>query len=315
MQRSQSVPKTIILIHGRNFKPNRAELERLWLEALKAGISRDAAGTLPLLEAATKSFAYYGDVSNAFLRSNGDKYDEAADIQDRRKMLARLKRYQKSDFNKKTYNDLPGKSSWEEALADAFANALSFVGLSDPVIERVAPDLREYWNDDSDFATNVRFPLIAPLKEAMIRRDEILLISHSLGTMIAYDTLWKFCRTGEYRPCFTDQKISLWITLGCPLSDDTVRRHLKGAAASGERRYPNNIVDWVNVAAEDDYISHDQVLADDYAEMKRLKLLKSIRDERIYNLAVRDGASNPHNELGYLIHPTVVARVAKWLEA
>jgi hypothetical protein len=175
--------------------------------------------------------------------------------------------------------------------------------------------MREYWNEDSDFATDVRFPMIAPMKEAMDRGDDILVISHSLGSMIAYDTFWKFCRTGEYRPTYTEKKVSLWITLGSPLSDETVKRNLNGSGASGERRYPNNVVEWVNFAAEDDYISHDQVLADDYAEMKQLGLVKSIIDERVYNLAVREGKSNPHNELGYLIHPSVSTRVAEWLAA
>lgn len=48
--------------------------------------------------------------------------------------------------------------------------------------------------------------------------------------------------------------------------------------------------------------------------MKELKLVKSIGDQRVYNLAVREGASNPHNELGYLVLPAVSA-AAEWLAA
>lgn len=306
---------TIILIHGRHFKPNESDLKTLWLDALAVVVARDQPSVLPLYTAATKSFVYYGDVSSAFLLNEGYEYDQAADIKDRKKLLKKLAQYKKSQFNKKNYNELPGKSVWGEALADAFAGALSFLRLSDPAISLVAPDMRKYWNEDSDFATDVRFPMIAPMKEAMDRGDDILVISHSLGSMIAYDTFWKFCRTGEYRPTYTEKKVSLWITLGSPLSDETVKRNLNGSGASGERRYPNNVVEWVNIAAEDDYISHDQVLADDYAEMKQLGLVKSIADERIYNLAVREGKSNPHNELGYLIHPAVSSRVAEWLAA
>jgi hypothetical protein len=305
--------KTIILIHGRHFKPNEEDLKTLWLDALAHGLARDMPATIPHYTAATKAFVYYGDTSKRFLLKQGEAYDEDADLKDRRKMLKKLATYKKSQFTKKNYNDLPGKSSWGEAFADAFAGALAFARLSDPAIALVAPDMREYWNDDSDFSTDVRFPMIAPLKEAMDRGDQILVISHSLGSMIAYDTFWKFCRTGEYRPNYTHKKIALWITLGSPLGDETVKRNLKGAEADGERRYPANVVDWVNIAAEDDYISHDQALADDYVEMKKLGLVKSIVDERIYNLAVREGESNPHNELGYLVHPAVAAQVGKWL--
>ena len=37
--------------------------------------------------------------------------------------------------------------------------------------------------------------------------------------------------------------------------------------------------------------------------MKKLRYVKSIKDKRIYNLAVRSGKSNPHHDVGYLIHP------------
>jgi hypothetical protein len=131
--------------------------------------------------------------------------------------------------------------------------------------------------------------------------------------MIAYDTFWKFCRTGEYRPHYTDKKIDLFVSLGCPLADETVKRKSYGANAEGERRYPCNIVRWVNVAAEDDFISHDGKVADDYRDMRKLGLITKIQDEFMYNLAVRDNKSNPHHEGGYLIHPTVAATVADWL--
>ncbi len=47
--------------------------------------------------------------------------------------------------------------------------------------------------------------------------------------------------------------------------------------------------------------------------MKELGLIDSITDQRIYNLAVRDGTSNPHHGAGYLIHPYVAGLVAEWL--
>lgn len=307
--------KSVIFVHGRHFKPNKALLTSHWIEALRFGIARDFSTKAATFDSVHVEMAYYGDISNAFLTANGDEYDEVSDIKERKKTLKALEQYKKSQFTKKNYEALPGQGSWEEALADTFAGTLSFLRLSDPLIAHVAPDVREYWNDDTDFATNVRFPMIAPLKAAMDRDDDICIVSHSLGTMIAYDTLWKFCRTGEYRPDYCDKKVSLWITLGSPLSDETVKRNLKGANASGERRFPNNVTAWLNVAAEDDYICHDQKLADDFAEMQELGVVDSIIDERIYNLSVRSNESNPHHEAGYLIHPKVSAAFTEWMIA
>jgi hypothetical protein len=47
--------------------------------------------------------------------------------------------------------------------------------------------------------------------------------------------------------------------------------------------------------------------------MLSLRLVSSIRDYRIYNLAVRYGRSNPHSSMGYLVHPRVAKIVADWL--
>jgi hypothetical protein len=147
----------------------------------------------------------------------------------------------------------------------------------------------------------------------MERRDKILVLAHSLGSMIAWDTLWKFARAAEYRPRYTRKKIDLLLTLGSPLADNTVRRYLKGARARGHRRYPTNIRRWINVAAEDDYVSHDQRVADDYSIMREAGLVQSIADHRILNLAVRSGQSNPHHSAGYLMHPVVADIVADWV--
>ena len=93
----------------------------------------------------------------------------------------------------------------------------------------------------------------------------------------------------------------------------SVKSHLKGTNARRERRYPSNIGRWINIAAEDDYIAHEETIADDYRPMVDFGLIQSIEDHRIYNLAARDGKSNPHHGAGYLIHPVIADAVANWL--
>jgi hypothetical protein len=306
--------KTIILIHGRNFKPPEPDLRRLWLEALRFGLQRDFPGKLGAFDAATISFVYFGHISNAFLTAKtGEPAPGAADVASRQVTLDALKQLGSGDFTKANYNQLPEKEALKEGAADVLGPVLSLFGLSDRLITKVAPDVGEYWNEESEFGTNVRFPMMDPLKAAMDRNDSICVIGHSLGTMIAWDTFWKFSHMGEYRPRYSDKKVDLFLTLGSPLADETVMRNLKGADISGDRRFPRNVRHWVNVAAEDDYISHDEDVANDYRRMLRSGLVESITDEGIYNLSVRDGKSNPHHENGYLIHPVVTKHVAAWL--
>lgn len=304
---------SIVFVHGRHFKPEKRDLWASWNHAMELGIKRDRPGMLNRYKKASKELVYYGDLSNSFLRSKGGKYNAKADVKSRKQTLTALSAYTANQFTKATYKKLPGKASYKEFLADVGASVLGPFRLTEGLVGTVAPDMREYWNFESEFGSYVRGTMIAPLKRAMNRGDKIMVIAHSLGTMIAYDTLWKFCRSSDYKPKYTDKKIHTLITLGSPLGDETVKRHLKGAKAEGERKYPNNIMHWHNVAAEDDFISHDSKIANDFKKMHKLTKIQEITDHKIYNLAVRSGDSNPHHGAGYLIHPKVVKIVTDWL--
>jgi len=305
--------KTILFVHGRSFKPEKAALRSNWLRAIEHGIERDRQGKLAAFRKAKKELVYYGDLSNAFLRLAGQKYREEEDVDSRTETLSALKEFGTNQFTKAAYKRLPGKASYKEFLADVGAVALGPLHLTEGLVSVVAADMRQYWNFDSEFGSNVRSTMVGPLKRAMNRGDKIMVVSHSLGTLIAYDTFWKFSRTGEYRPKYSNKKIDTWITLGSPLGDETVKRNLKGAGASGPRRYPGNIKRWENVSAEDDFISHDSKLANDYKRMCKKGLVDEINDQKIYNLAVRRGASNPHHGTGYLIHPKVIKLITDWV--
>jgi len=305
--------KTILFVHGRSFKPEKTALRSNWLGAIEHGIERDRKGKLAAFRKAKKEMVYYGDLSNAFLRLTGQKYREEEDVESRTETLSALKGFGTNQFTKAAYKKLPGKASYKEFLADVGAVTLGPLRLTEGLVSVVAADMRQYWNFDSEFGSNVRMTMVGPLKRAMDRGDKIMVVSHSLGTLIAYDTLWKFSRAGEYRPKYSNKKIDAWITLGSPLGDETVKRNLKGAGASGPRRYPGNIKRWENVSAEDDFISHDSKLSNDYKRMFKKGLVDKINDQKIYNLAVRRGASNPHHGTGYLIHPKVIKLITDWV--
>ena len=306
--------KELYLIHGRDFKPSEAELKKNWLAALKHGIKRDYPQQADkLLKNIKIKFIYYGDESNSFLRNIGRRYDSENDQEDRKNCLKLLKQYSKGDFTEENYDDVPGSSPFKEGLADSFAGLLNLFGVADNIITKVAPDMKEYWNHDSAFGSNVRMSLSKQLSKSLHKDNDILLISHSLGTLIAYDVLWKFSHYGEYEH-IKDKKLSCLLTLGSPLGDETVKDNLKGASAKKLRKYPTCIKKWVNVAAEDDYISHDQSIQNDFEDMISAGFVDSIVDHRIFNLAERGGSSNPHHGGGYLIHPTISKTVVDWLK-
>lgn len=318
--------KHIILIHGRHFKPKKSVLTKNWKDALEHGITRDnTSSILKKYKDVKKTMVYYGDISNEFLRGKGKRYTESTDIIDRRKAIIALKDFSTKHFKdpqaKTIYNDLPGKTSMKEAIADAIGGVAALLGIGKHLISYVAPDMPHYWNSESEFGSQVRWRLTEPLAKALKNNDDVLLISHSLGTMISYDVLWKLSYYGEFQH-IRDKKITQLITLGSPLGDETIKDNLKGSKVKGRRRYPHNIKAWDNFAAEDDYIAHDQDVKNDFKRMlpNKFNLCDSISDHRIYNFSLRgrnskhpEGTSNPHHGAGYLVHPEVIKLIAQWL--
>ncbi len=309
--------KRIIFIHGRDIKPPKKELRALWFDAVRSGLLRDygqSAVDLFNSISSNEDFVYYGKLSNKFLNeAKGVSIPD--EIGTRRDALEELKEYKKQDFNETIYDSLPGKDAVKELLADSFSGLLSFFGVGSFLIARVAPDIEHYWNPWSEFGSRVRYKLTTVLRSAFNAGDEIMLVSHSLGTMISYDNLWKFTHYGEYRDDYAGKKVDLWVTLGSPLGDENVKRHLKGSTNKGHIKYPGNIRKWVNISAEDDYVSHDNDVRDDYHEMVDLGLLEEPIEDiyPIYNLTVRKNQSNPHSSIGYLIHPEFTKLLFEWM--
>ena len=308
-------PKTIIMVHGRGWKPARQALESLWVESLRTGLQRDAESqsTSVALDMAKIQMVYYGDLTNAIRAGRGKAYDEALDLADLTNALDSLKAlHTAKKFRRARYEALPGRSSLEEFLADIGAPILSTLRLTDKVIGRRMPEVVAYWDDRDGFSSQICARLLNEIRKAKDEDSDILVISHCLGTIAAYDAFWELSRGQDGDP---SAKIDTWITMGSPLGDEFVKRQLAGASEAGERRYPCNILNWYNVAAEDDFTCHDETVANDFSQMLDYHLVSRIRDFRIYNLALRYGRSNPHNALGYLVHPRVSSLVGEWLLA
>lgn len=305
--------KRIIFIHGRAQKPSCEALKGLWFEAAGYGLERDFGATArQAFDAVEKDFVYYGKRSNDFLGVPEE------DPTSRYQALDVLKGYSKTQFNKQTYKKVSKAGFLKEALADTFSGVLGKLHLAESLITAVAPDMAEYWNEGSYFGSDVRNELTPVLRAAFDAEDQIMLVSHSLGTMISYDNLWKFSHYGEYRPDYgSAKKVDLFVTMGSPLGDENVKAQLKGNNSKGAIKYPWNIRRWCNFSAEDDYISHDNKIRNDYKQMIKLGLLNEgiIDHYPIYNLTVRNERSNPHSSIGYLIHPRFSALLNDWLGA
>ncbi len=311
---SGSSDRSIIFVHERSFKPESGVYLDILNAALSAGIDSDKSESLYSLSAVNKYLAYYGDLSNEFLATKDLFFDERLDVNDLHSALHSLKGIdRKKGFSVGKYDKLPGKSAVTEFAASVLAPVLSAVGLEKSLVSGATKDLGEYWKKDSEFGAAVLDRVRATIATALDRNERIMLISHGTGSIVTYDALWQLSHDPVHCEKFADSKIDCWLTMGSPLGDSMVRKQLAGANRKGRERFPTNVLTWHNVSAEDDFICHDRTVADDFKAMLKQRQVGSIRDYRIYNLAIRYGSSNPHSVIGYLIHPRVSKIVSDWL--
>jgi hypothetical protein len=290
--------RSLLLVHGRDFKPGRDNYMDLSMAALRAGFERDYPEQLDGFDAIRKHMAWYGDLSEEILRGRGKNYDVELDIGDRRNALNALRQItERKRFGIRQYDRLPGKSAIPEFVADIAAPVLGSIGLAMPLLGSVAADFAAYFNTKLDFADKVRERVRAALCELMDRGDRIILITHGTGSVVAYDVLWQLSHDPNFQEQYGDKKIESWLTLGSPLGDRNVTKRLHGANNKADCRFPANVISWHNVAAEDDYTCHDNTLADDYKKMLKQRLVSAVHDYHVFNLAVRYGTSNPHSSM------------------
>lgn len=306
--------RSIIFVHERDFKPNPGEYLDILIGALTAGLEKDCPETLYMLSSVNKYLAYYGDLNNEFLASHGEFYDERLDISDLHNSLHQLKGIdRKKGFGVSKYDKLPGKSALREFAASMLAPVLSAFGLEKVMVSGANKDLGEYWKESSVLGDSILHRVRSTIRAALDKNERIMLISQGTGAIVVYDALWQLSHEAEYAEAYAGSKIDVWLTLGSPLGDSMVRKQLLGADRKGRARYPTNVLAWHNVSADDDYVSHDNTVADDFKPMLRQRQVSSIRDYRVYNLAIRYGRSNPHSVIGYLIHPRVTKILNDWL--
>ena len=91
-------------------------------------------------------------------------------------------------------------------------------------------------------------------KEARESGRPILLIAHSMGSVIAYDSLWEMTHgTRDHA------RIDRLLTMGSPLGQNYLQKRLFGHDQTGKARYPDNIRRWTNLEAVGDLTAIDRV--------------------------------------------------------
>ncbi|WIH20128.1 hypothetical protein [Photobacterium damselae] len=272
--------KRYIAIHGRSNKPPTHILEDSWLRAINDGRKQV---NQPLINKSQLSMAYYAD---AFYQQPlyFDPEPYLPDIPSNHSPIPLA-------VDEEHLSEMMEQNKWR--LDNLFsAPLLSEFGvyrilnyLSKPLLRYWLTDVYRYFHEPA-FALEIEKPLIRLLQQ--YRHHSITLISHSLGTVIAYNVLQKLAaqRTTQ------DITIDRWITLGSPLGLASVKAQLK-RNLKGSRAVPENVSAWHNYSDKRDIVCIDGDLADDFAKNNSGV---SVRDFRVMNAY----PGNPHKSYGYL---------------
>lgn len=196
---------------------------------------------------------------------------------------------------------------WSYVLGDAWPPLGRW--LAPPVTRRLMHDANRYLKNRDGIGDSLRALLRAELDAAWQAGAPILLIGHSLGSVIAYDTLWELSRERG-----SAQRIDLFVTMGSPLATHFIQRKLCGSREHGAARYPTNVRRWANFTARGDTTALRRRLQPAFAEMLRFGLVESIDDvDDFHNYYRGELGVNEHDAYGYFSQPSVGAVVGDWL--
>jgi len=196
-------------------------------------------------------------------------------------------------------------------LNDRFPRAHESV--TEFIIHHFFADLETYYNNycvektqaDCHAKDVIRKTLADVLKKH--RHKKIMLIAHSMGSIIAYDVLT------QHVP---DIAIDTFVTLGSPLGLPVIKGKLAGEQKKNPEKKilfktPENIqTSWHNFSDPKDKISSDVSLFDDFTPNSRN--IRPIDHIMTNDYAIR-GVANPHKSYGYLRTPELSQIISRFL--
>jgi len=289
--------KIIICVHGLGNKPKKELITKWWRQSIREGlIGINKYVFNPKIE-----MVYWADIL----------YEKPLDekIQDKNNPYYLQEYYTPAPKNF-THKSPPTRkkilSFIERQMDKLFINddqSINYSFISDYVIHKYFKDLESYYNNESRGTINkdicsrdlIRKRLTDVLSK--YKNDEIFLIAHSMGTIIAYDVLILE---------LTDVKIHTFITMGSPLGIPTVigkiaNEYKEKFKKSEFLATPSLIThNWFNFSDLEDKVAINFDLQDDYRP--NANGIKPI-DFEVTNNYMINGEVNPHKSYGYLRTP------------
>ncbi len=272
--------KLLIGIHGLSNKPEADVLENWWKMSIIEGLKKNTGFENPKINYES---VYWADVMYDEPDPEPDAYREAKE--------GDLKTYEESWID----SIRKGVFDWGGDILDAAKKHMGVGKIADEVLERKLKDLSRYYKEPE-----TRNTLRERLKSKIVENQEkrLMILSHSMGTIIAYDVLRDLGR--DYPRLMIDH----FVTLGSPLGLPHVKHKI--TMESGYVRTPSIVKKWSNFADKRDPVSLDINLAGDYAPNADGV---QVEDDLIAN----DWGGIHHKSYGYLRTPEVSKTIQSFI--
>lgn len=191
----------------------------------------------------------------------------------------------------------------EKKLDKIFLNedmSVKFSSITDLLIRHYFKDLDLYYKTNIQNDNGSGIPAKETIRQRLAqllkryRRKDILLIAHSMGSIIAYEVLTEFA---------DEIGVDTLVTLGSPLGQPVVMSKIlsewqKNSEQPEKPKTPESVSRyWYNLSDLEDKVAMNYNLSDDFdVNSKNI----GVTDKIVYNNYVYQGKRNPHKSYGYL---------------
>lgn len=296
------ISKHIVFVPGKNPKPRAAQHRELLWRVIVEGVRRADCAAVEAMQSHNTQF-HLVSWNYLFYRTYKDVTREVPWVD------ALLHKHGPTKQDLDDAHSLDNRLSlFALKLADHIPPLIRFLPAE---VQSTDKEIRRYFNNTNNVAREVRKLFKHALRPLLAQQEPILVIGHSLGSVIAYDSLWELSHHEKLQG-----KVD-FLTLGSPLGMHYVQKKLLGIGKKGECSYPTLIRHWINVSAEGDLAAVNTNLHDAFKTMRELGLVESIEDhcQGIYNFFRTNRGLNSHRSYGYLVNPAVGSIIAEWVKS
>lgn len=290
--------KVIVGIHGLGNKTAPSLLEKWWLLSMREGLERHYGGVKKLPEF---KMVYWADVMHnqpldATLTNKGNpRYVDEPYAPGTGAV------YRDEHYIRKKVIDFINEQLDKVFLNDDLSINYSFI--ADPLIRKYFFEMDAYFRnefvDKSGTSKRVKDILHTRLREVLEfhRNDEILLIGHSMGSIIAYEVLATLPE---------DINVNTFITIGSPLGLPIIKSRVSAwLRQNGSERILPRVPEavksvWYNFSDIEDNVALNYKLSDDFLPNKSGV---GVTDFEVENDYIFNNHKNAHKVYGYLRTP------------